>query len=142
LEDLKDTLAMLSGLESGSIDEIERRMRRVDKVIAGSPLDPSGLHSRTSGLSAERLYSNQKVGDLVAKAETEQNDYRRGAKPNVFFGPIKTHYFGPRRIAWFNTHPLVFTVYTRNSLVLLGSTFACLAALYLILKQQLRTRGI
>lgn len=142
LEDLKDTLAMLSGMESGSIEEVERRLRRIDKVIAGSPLDPSGIRSRTSGLSAERLYSNQKVGDLVAKAETEQNDYRRGARPNVFFGPIKTHYLGPRKWDWVAKHPLVLSVYARNSLVLLGATLACLAALYVILKRQLSTRSV
>ena len=142
LEDLKDTLAMLSGLESGSVDEIERRLRRVDKVIDGGPLEPGGLRSKTSGVSAERLYSNQKVGDLVAKAETEQNDYRRGARPNVFFGPIKTHYFGPRSWGWINHHPIVFSVYMRNTLVLLGSTTICLAALYMVLKRQLRTRSV
>jgi ABC-type multidrug transport system ATPase subunit len=142
LEDLKDTLAMLSGLESGSVDEIERRLRRVDKVIDGGPLEPGGLRSKTIGVSAERLYSNQKVGDLVAKAETEQNDYRRGVRPNVFFGPIKTHYFGPRRLAWVEHHPLVFSVYLRNSLVLLGSTTICLAGLYVVLKRQLRTRSV
>jgi len=142
LEDLKDTLAMLSGLESGSVSEIERRLMRVDKIINGATLDPSGLRSRTMGLSAERLYSNQKVGDLVAKAETEQNDYRRGARLNVFFGPIKTHYFGPRSWSFVAKHPLVFSVYLRNTLVLVGSSFACLAALYLILKRQLRTRSV
>ena len=36
---------------------------------------------------------NQKVSDLISKAEMEQNDYRRGKKPNVFFGPEK-RYFG------------------------------------------------
>jgi hypothetical protein len=65
-----------------------------------------------------------------------------GSRPNVFFGPIKTHYFGPRRIDWFVQHPLVLSVYARNALVLLASTAACLVALYLILRQQLRTRGL
>jgi hypothetical protein len=138
LEDLKDTLAMLSGLESGSAPEIERRMRRVDKVIEGGDLNADGLRSRTSGVTAERLYFNQKVGDLVTKAETEQNDYRRGRPVNVFFGPVKTHYFGPAKWGW----KVSLSVFQRNTLVLLGSTFACLALLYFILKQQLRTRGI
>jgi len=142
LEDLKDTLAMLSGLESGSIEEVEKRLRRVDKIIGGSPLEPGGLRSKTSGISAERLYSNQKVGDLVAKAETEQNDYRRGVRLNVFFGPIKTHFIGPENVEWVKKHPLVLDIYTRNTLVLLGSTGLCLAALYLVLKRQLRTRSI
>jgi hypothetical protein len=143
LEDLKDTLAMLSGLESGSVNEIEKRLRRVDRIIDGATLDPSSLRSRTSGITAERLYFNQKVGDLVTKAETEQNDYRRGRPVNVFFGPIKTHSFGEIHIGSFRKEfVLVLSVYLRNTLVLLGSTFACLALLYLILKRQLRTRGI
>jgi ABC-type multidrug transport system ATPase subunit len=136
LEDLKDTLAMLSGLESGSFEEIERRLRRVDGVIAGGPLDASGLRSKTSGITAERLFSNQKVGDMVAKAETEQSDYRRGALVNVFFGPLKAHYIGPRILGW----KVIASVYVRNSFVLILSTLVCLIGLYLILKRQLRTR--
>ena len=58
---------------------------------------PDGLRSRTSGVTAERLYTNQKVSDLVTKAETEQNDYRRGRPVNVFFGPVKTHIFRPHK---------------------------------------------
>ena len=77
LEDLKETLAQLSGLEAGSVREIEKRLRRVDQVIDGKPLDTSGLRSKVLGVTAERLYTNQKVTDLVSKAETEQNDYRR-----------------------------------------------------------------
>jgi hypothetical protein len=144
LEDLKDALAMLSGLESGSIPEIERRLRRVDKVIRGEKLDADGLRSRTSGVTAERLYSNQKVNDLVTKAETEQNDYRRGRPVNVFFGPVKTHIFGRINTIWWGTKELKLSmsVYTRNTLVLLVGTLLCLAFLYLILKRQLRTRGI
>jgi hypothetical protein len=77
LEDLKDTLALLSGLESGSDWEIAKRLKRVDKIISGGELDAGGLRSRTRGVTAERLFTNQKVNDLVAKAETEQSDYRR-----------------------------------------------------------------
>jgi len=142
LEDLKDTLAMLSGLESGSPAEVEKRLRRVDKVIDGAQLDPSGLRSRTEGVSAEMLYTNQKVNDLVSKAETEQNDYRRARLLNVFFGPVKTHYLGLRRWDWVREYPIVVSVYTRNTFVLLVSSLACLIALYAILKQQLRTRGL
>jgi ABC transport system ATP-binding/permease protein len=138
LEDLKDTLAMLSGLESGSLEEIERRLGRVDKVIEGGELDPGGLRSRTSGITADRLYSNQKVNDLVAKAETEQSDYRRGRLVNVFFGPVKSYYFGPVKFGW----KIERSVYFVNTLVLVVASLACLSALYWILKRQLRTRGL
>jgi hypothetical protein len=96
------------------------------------------LRSKTSGMSVDRLYSNQKVGDLVTKAETEQNDYRRGHLLNVFFGPKKLHYIGPQQLGW----SVTLSVYVRNSLVLLGATFGCLALLYLLLKRQLRTRSV
>jgi hypothetical protein len=142
LEDFKEALAMLSGLECASVVEIEKRLRRVDRVIDGAKYDPSSLRSKTTGLSAERLYTNQKVNDLVAKAETEQNDYRRHVRLNVFFGPIKTHYLGPRSWPFVATHPVELSVYTRNSLVLGASSLVCLAGLYGILKRQLRTRGI
>jgi ABC-type multidrug transport system ATPase subunit len=140
LEDLKDTLAILSGLESGSLWEIEKRLRRVDRIIDGGPLDADGLRglrSKTSGVTAERLFTNQKVNDLVSKAETEQTDYRRGldarGRPvvvNVFFGPEKL-VFGVRT-----------SVFVFNSCVIIASSLVLLGAIYLILRRQLRTHGV
>ncbi len=43
LDDLKDTLAYLSGLESTTVDDIEDRIRKIDKIIQGAPLD-AGRH--------------------------------------------------------------------------------------------------
>jgi hypothetical protein len=137
LEDLKDTLAMLSGMESGSVPEVEKRLRRVDGIIAGKPLDAGGLRSRTMGVTAERLYTNQKVTDLVSKAETEQSDYRRMKHVNVFFGPSKVYSFfkiGNQEVA------IRSSVFVFNTLVLIVSSIVMLAALYLVLKRQLRTR--
>jgi hypothetical protein len=147
LEDLKDTLALLSGLESGSLWEIEKRLRRVDQVIEGRALDPGGLRSRTSGVTAERLYTNQKITDLVAKAETEQSDYRRQVPVNVFFSPEK-HYrlFHLPRLWIVNNEPreivLRSSVYAFNAMVLITTSIALLCALYLILKRQLRPKGM
>ena len=139
---MKDTLALLSGLESGSDREIEKRLKRVDKIISGGELDAGGLRSKTSGVTAERLYINQKVNDLVAKAETEQSDYRRTHQVNVFFGPQKTFYLGSRHWEWAWKHPLVLSVFTVNALVIIGSSLGLLVMLYAILQRQLRTRGI
>src|SRR4030095_3672212 len=141
-EDLKDTLALLSGMESGSDEEIAKRLKRVDKIISGGELDAGGLRSRTRGVSVERLFTNQKVSDLVAKAETEQSDYRRAYKVNVFFGPQKTFYPGSRHWEWSCKHPLVFSVFTFNTLVIIGSSVGLLVVVYAILQRQLRTRGI
>ena len=129
LEDLKDTLALLSGMESGTLREIQKRMRRVDAIINGKPLNASELRSKTTGVTAERLYTNQKVGDLFSKAETEQSDYRRQTKVNVFFGPMK-HYLG-----------MSMSIFTYNTGVLVLSSIGLMVMLYAILKRQLRTRG-
>ncbi len=130
-EDLKETLALVSGLESGSLPEIEKRLHRVDKIIDGGALDAGGLGSRTRGVTAERLYTNQKVSDLVAKAEIEQSDYRRGSQHvNVFFSPLKHHLGATMSVFFYNTFVLIV-----SSLVLLGCVYA-------ILRRQLRTRGI
>jgi ABC transport system ATP-binding/permease protein len=150
LEDLKDTLALLSGLESGSLREVEKRLRRVDAIIEGTrPLDTGGLRSRTSGVTAERLFTNQKVNDLVAKAETEQSDYRRQKPVNVFFSPEKRYQvfrFPEWRIVpqKLRGKPVILeaSVYLFNTAVLVFSSAGLLAALYVILRRQLRPHGM
>ncbi len=138
LEDLKDTLALLSGMEGDTTPEIEKRMQHVDHIIAGGVLDSGALHSRPGAVTADRLYSNQKVADLVAKAETEQSDYRRLTAVNVFFSPEKQF-----RLQLFGHGKTIrFSVYAFNTFVLLGSSLLLLCALYAVLKRQLRTRGI
>jgi ABC-type multidrug transport system ATPase subunit len=150
LEDLKDTLALLSGLESETRPEIERRLARVDKVIDGGGLDAGSLRSKTSGLTAERLYVNQKVSDLVAKAETEQSDYRRQRQINVFFSPEKHHHVFTLTPRWLGSLGLKedreigirTSVYAFNSGILIVTSCALLGLLQFVLKRQLRTRGM
>jgi hypothetical protein len=148
LEELKDTLALLSGLESGSAREVEKRLRVIDAVISHKkPLDLGAIKSKSTGITAERLYTNQKVTDLVAKAETEQNDYRRAIPANTFFSPEKRYFnLGQGTIAqWFRLPENKFlvdtSVYVWNSFVLFGSSFLLLGVLYLILRRQLRPHG-
>ena len=71
---------------------------------------------------------NQKVSDLISNAEMEQNDYRRGGKPNVFFGAEK-RYLGMK-----------VNVFVFNTLVLIGSSLALLGLLHWILRRQLEVR--
>ncbi len=129
LDDLKETLALVSGLESSSVAEIEKRLRRIDGVIDGKSLDTGGIKSKGGGVTAERLYTNQNVTDLVAKAETVQNDYRRQIPANVFFSPNKL-YLG-----------MIASVYVWNSVVLSATSLAMLGLVYLVLRRQLQPKG-
>jgi hypothetical protein len=125
LGDLKDVLAITSGLEASSPAGVDRKLKLVDKVIQGAPLNPQTIISNDKGVTAEQLYVNQKVVDLISKAEMEQADYRYRKHPNVFFAPAKI-IFGVRiSILWF------------NSAVLIISSILCLVFLHLILNYQM-----
>jgi ABC transport system ATP-binding/permease protein len=126
LNDLKDVLALLSGLEGRSAKDIDHYLKLVDPVIAGKQRFDRSLSKDAKGpITAEQIYVNQKVSDLISKAEMEQNDYRRGKKPNVFFG-LQKRYFGFK-----------FGVFTFNTIVLIVSTLGLLVLLHWILRKQL-----
>lgn len=129
LDDLKDTLAYLSGLESGTVKDVEDRLRKIDKIIGGAALAPAAVRSHHGAFTAERLFVNQKITDLVSKAETDQADYRRSEAVNVFFGPIK--HWGS-----FQVSVLAF-----NTAVLMGFTAICLGLLHFSLRRQLSTKA-
>jgi hypothetical protein len=131
LEDLKQALIDVSVMSSNSGRELDKRMGLVDRIVRGEELQASGLEGAPSGSrwTAQRRFSNQKVGEMVYKAETEQNDYRLDQKVNVFFSPDK-YVWGVR-----------VSVYLWNSLVLLFSSAALLALLHVILSRQLRPAG-
>jgi hypothetical protein len=129
--DLKQALAEVSALQTNSGREMDRRVRMVDKILSGMSLHDSGLASSGTRLSAQRRYTNQKVNDLVFKAESEQNDHRRqpDQRVNVFFSPEK-YILGMR-----------ISVYAWNSLVLFSSSMALLCLLWWVLSIQLRPQG-
>jgi hypothetical protein len=129
LEDLKQALIEVSVLHSDSGGDLDRRMRNADRVVRGASLQESGLNSGGPRLTATRRYTNQKVSEMVYKAETEQNDYRLDRKVNVFFSPDK-YLWG-----------IKVSVYLWNSAVLLLSSTALLTLLNFILSRQLRPAG-
>jgi hypothetical protein len=129
LEDLKQTLIEVSVLQSDSGGDLDRRIRAADRVIRGAGLQEGGLGSTGNRFTAQRRYTNQKVGEMVYKAETEQNDYRLDRKVNVFFSPDK-YLWGIRA-----------NVYLWNSGVLVLSSAALLMLLNFILSRQLRPAG-
>jgi ABC transport system ATP-binding/permease protein len=129
LNDLKDTLAMLSGLEARTPDDLDRHLGLIDEILdRNHRFDRSQFADANGPVTAETLYLNQKVSDLISNAEMEQSDYRRGGRPNVFFGQEK-RYLGMK-----------VDVFVFNTIVLIGSTFALLGLLHWILRRQLEVR--
>jgi hypothetical protein len=129
LNDLKDTLAMLSGLEAKSPDELDHYLALTDEVIDRKrPFDRELFKEATGPVTAEQLYVNQKVSDLISNAEMEQSDYRRDRKLNVFFGEEK-RYLGVK-----------VNVFVFNTIVLIGSAIGLLGLLHWILRRQLEVR--
>jgi hypothetical protein len=129
LDDLKETLALLSGLEAKSADKLDRYLRLIDQILYGKrPFDRALFKGANGPITAEQLYVNQKVSDLMSNAEMDQSDYRRGTKPNVFFGAQK-RYFGMK-----------FSVFFFNTAVLILSTLGLLGLLHWILRRELEVR--
>ena len=128
LEDLKDTLALLSGLEAATPGQLRAALRRIDDIINGEPFKPVRFTKFGTGLTAEQVYVNQKITDLVSKAEMEQSDYRENRHLNVFFGPVKEYLGIKVGILWFNTAVLIL------------STLTLFIALGVILRGQIRMR--
>ena len=129
LDDLKETLAVLSGLEARTGRDLDQYLAIVDRILSGRAAFSRAAFRNSDGpVTAEQLYVNQKTSDLIANAEMEQNDYRRGGKPNVFFGATK-RYFGA-----------TFSVITFNTAVLLASSLGLLWLLHHILRRQLEVR--
>jgi len=129
LNELKETLAVLSGLEAKTPDELDRYLKMIDKVLdRKSPFNRELFKDAEGPVTAEQLYVNQKISDLISNAEMEQSDYRRSGKLNVFFGEGK-RYLGV------NVNVFVF-----NTIVLVGSTLALLGLLHWILRRQLEVR--
>jgi hypothetical protein len=129
LDDLKETLAILSGLEAKTPRELDHYLGLIDQVLDRKRrFDRAAFKDAIGAVTAEQLYVNQKVSDLVSNAEMEQSDYRRGTRPNVFFGAEK-RYLGMR-----------VNVFIWNTFVLLGSSVGLLALLHWILRRQLQVR--
>jgi len=126
LDDLKDLLAILSGLQASNPDELAKRMTRIDRIIGGATLRREEIVGSEGGVTAEQLYTNQKVLDLVSKAEMEQADYRDNSHPNVFFGPMKQYFGISIPLLWF------------NSAIMILSSWAIFVVLFFILRRQIR----
>jgi ABC-type multidrug transport system ATPase subunit len=129
LDDLKETLALLSGLEAKSVGDLDHYLGLIDQILNGKrPFDRALFKNANGPVTAEQIYMNQKVSDLMSNAEMDQSDYRRGNKPNVFFGAQK-RYFG-----------IKFGVFLFNTSVLILSSLGLLGLLHWILRRELEVR--
>jgi ABC transport system ATP-binding/permease protein len=126
LDDLKETLAILSGLAGDNFGQVNQKLHEIDKVIAGARLDRQKFDSSGDQVTAEQLFQNQKITDMLTDAQMKQKDYTSEAR-NVFFGPEK-NYFGQK-----------LSIFVFNSGIINGFTLLFLLCLLLSLHRQLRT---
>ena len=126
LDDLKETLAILSGLSGKSTGDINRRLQEIDRIINGAPLDRKKFGSQSDPVTAESLFQNRKITDMLTDAQMKQKDYTTQPR-NVFFGPDK-NYFGQK-----------LNIFMFNSIVINGFTVLFLCCLLRSLHRQLKT---
>jgi ABC-type multidrug transport system ATPase subunit len=128
LDDLKETLAILSGLVGGNAGQVNEKLHEIDKIISGAPLDRKKFESGGDQVTAEQLFQNQKITDMLTDAQMKQKDYTSEAR-NVFFGPDKI-YFGQK-----------LNIFVFNSFIINGFTLLFLVTLLWSLHRQLRDRS-
>jgi len=124
----KQALAAISGLYARRAHEASALLRRISIAAEQGTLKPDMIEAARElrrGVSAEEIFVNRKVLDLVTKAEMEREDYRHQLGPNVFFGTVK-RYFGTD----FNTLWI-------NGVVILLSLGLVVTALEISLRRQL-----
>lgn len=101
----KQSLAIISGLRADRPEDISGRLQMIRNAVLTGELDQSildTLQAEHKGTSAEEIYVNRKVLDLVTKAEMEREDYRRRTSPNVFFGTVKRYFDTEFSTLWIN----------------------------------------
>src|SRR5205823_5939947 len=83
LDDLKEALAILSGLAGGNAGQVIQKMHEIDRIIAGARLDRQKFDTGGDQVTAEQLFQNQKITDMLTDAQMKQKDYTSEAR-NVF----------------------------------------------------------
>jgi ABC transport system ATP-binding/permease protein len=126
LDDLKETLAILSGLVGDNAGQVNHKLHEIDKIIGGAQLDRKIFDSGGDQVTGEQLFQNQKITDMLTDAQMKQKDYTSESR-NVFFGPEK-NFFGQK-----------LNIFVFNSFIINGFTLLFLLCLLLSLHRQLRT---
>ncbi len=127
LDVVKEALALISGLEAKTPRDLRKQLNQMRRELKNNTFDPESfdLSSGKDNVTAVDLYQNQKIRDLVNKAEMERQDYRRKTEPNVFFGIKKRHF------------DKEYDTLKSNTLVLFVFMAAGLVALWISLTRQL-----
>jgi protein involved in polysaccharide export with SLBB domain len=123
LDTAKQALAVVSGLYARNADEAVGLLNEVRNATIHGQLDAKLLKralEQQDGVSAEEVYVNRKVLDLVTKAEMEREDYRRKRSPNVFFGTSKRYFGTEFSTLWINGLVMLFIM----ALILTGVQLA------------------
>lgn len=109
----KQALAAVSGLYAPRASEVAATLRRINRAALERKLD-AALIARSmearKGVSAEEIFVNRKVLDLVTKAEMEREDYRNQVGPNVFFGTVKRYFGTDFNTLWINGVVVLLTL--------------------------------
>ncbi|MDB6119915.1 MAG: ABC-type multidrug transport system, ATPase component, partial [Verrucomicrobiaceae bacterium] len=124
----KQALAVVSGLQAADPEDVPKHLRQVRDKAADGELTQALLdyvEREKRGTSAEELFVNRKVLDLVTKAEMEREDYRRRTSPNVFFGTSKRYFGTEFRTVWI------------NGMIMVGFLALIITALEISLRRQL-----
>jgi len=140
LDVTKQALAVVSGLQDDGADAVVARLKRIVEGVAKGELDPDVIEVKSKkGVSAEEVFVNRKVLDLVTKAEMEREDYRRKSSPNVFFGTLQTLWSHKDVDKEGNPIEVPFRVNTLviNVSVMLMSMIVILVFLQVVLRRQL-----
>ncbi|MGI9242173.1 MAG: ABC transporter permease, partial [Verrucomicrobiales bacterium] len=131
LETVKTSIAILYGMEAKSYKELRELLDLLDRTIAGDDIDRDDfeIEHDPDNVRLVDVYQNEKILDLVFKAESERqaeiNDDEPDEFPNVFFG-VKKRYLG-------SAHDTLDT----NALVLVLFTLIGLGAVWLSVKIRL-----
>ncbi|MCW0221468.1 MAG: ATP-binding cassette domain-containing protein [Prosthecobacter sp.] len=113
LDAAKQGLAVVSGLYAKTERQAAAKLVEIRDATMRGKVTPKLLQSaldQEDGISAEEIYVNRKVLDLVTKAEMEREDYRRKTSPNVFFGTVKRYFGTDFNTLWINSMVIFFTL--------------------------------
>lgn len=141
LDQLKQALAVVHGLDGANPREVAKNLQRIRAELANGTFDPEPFYqsapSAEARTTATSLYLNEKVQDLFTRAEVERQDYRlSGDPPNIFFGKEKSLRFPSN-----SETPLLhvrFETLNLNLLAMVTFVFGAFISLHLALGRQLR----